>query len=118
MKRFKCTLLSLAGYILSPFSFWNDLFVNFPIAYVFGLVCGLVSQKLFLPALIAGYWLSNIAGLALLHKGIACMAKPDLPLKLTRSELIKEGLWTLLYTGVLVILVRTGVLKFLPHYFN
>lgn len=118
MKRLKCTLLSAAGYILSPLSFWNDLFVNFPIAYGFGLLCGLISQTLFLPGLIAGYWLSNIAGIVLLHKGIVCMVNPEVLMKITKAELIKDGLWTLLYTGVLIVLVKTGVLKFLPDYFN
>lgn len=118
MKRLKCTLLSAAGYILSPLSFWNDLFVNFPIAYVFGLLCGLISQKLFLAGVITGYWLSNIAGIVLLHKGIVCMVNPDLPMKITKGELVKDALWTLLYTGVLIILVKAGILKFLPDYFN
>ena len=67
-KRLKCTVLSVSGYLLSPLSFWNDLFINFPIAYVFGVLFGLISQKLFLTGLIAGYWLSNIAGFVLLHK--------------------------------------------------
>lgn len=118
MKRLKCTILSAVGYILSPLSFWNDLFVNFPIAYVFGLIFGLLSQKLFLTGLIAGYWLSNIAGFVLLHKGIVCMVNPDHPMKLTKSEIIKDGLLSLVYTGVLIILVKMDVLKFLPDYFN
>jgi hypothetical protein len=118
MKRLKCTILSVVGYILSPLSFWNDLFVNFPIAYVFGLIFGLVSQKLFLVGLIVGYWLSNIAGFVLLHKGIVCTVNPDLPLKFTKSELIKDGLLSLVYTGVLIVLVKAGILKFLPDYFN
>jgi hypothetical protein len=118
MKRLKCTILSVVGYILSPLSFWNDLFVNFPIAYVFGLIFGLVSQKLFLVGLISGYWLSNIAGFVLLHKGIVCMVNPDLPIKFTKSELIRDGLLSLLYTGILIFLVKAGILKFLPDYFN
>lgn len=118
MKRLKCTALSVAGYILSPLSFWNDLFVNFPIAYFFGLIFGFLSSKLFLTGLITGYWLSNIAGFVLLHKGIVCMVNPDHPMRLTKSEIIKDGLLSLAYTGVLVILVKAGVLKFLPDYFN
>jgi hypothetical protein len=118
VKRLTCTLLSVAGYILSPLSFWNDLFVNFPIAYFCGLLCGLISQRLFLPGLVAGYWLSNIAGIVLLHKGVVCLVNPDMPMKVTRKVLIKDGLVTLLYTGVLIVLVKTGVLKFLPDYFN
>jgi hypothetical protein len=118
MKRLKCTLLSVVGYVLSPLSFWNDLFVNFPIAYFCGLLCGFVSQRLFLPGLVAGYWLSNIAGVVLLHKGIVCMVNPDRPVKISRSELIKSGLWTLAYTAVLIILVKAGILRFLPDYCN
>jgi len=111
MKRLKCTLLSVAGYVLSPLSFWNDLFVNFPIAYLIGLLCGFISQGLFLPGLITGYCLSNITGVVLLHKGIVCMVNPDLPMKVTRTELIKSGLWTLVYTAVLIILVKAGVVE-------
>lgn len=54
----------------------------------------------------------------LLHKGIVCMVNPDLPMKITKGELVKDALWTLLYTGVLIILVKAGILKFLPDYFN
>lgn len=118
MKRLKCTIFSAVGYILSPLSFWNDLFVNFPIAYVFGLIFGMFSQKLFLTGLIAGYWLSNIAGFVLLHKGIVCMVNPDHPMRLTKSEIIKDGLLSLVYTAVLIVLVKLDVLKFLPDYFN
>ena len=117
-KRLKCTVLSVSGYLLSPLSFWNDLFINFPIAYVFGVLFGLISQKLFLTGLIAGYWLSNIAGFVLLHKGIVCMINPDVKMRFTKIDVIKDGMLSLVYTGVLVILVKTGVLKFLPEYFQ
>jgi len=111
-------VLSVSGYLLSPLSFWNDLFINFPIAYVFGMLFGLFSQKLFLTGLIAGYWLSNIAGFVLLHKGVVCMINPDMKLKFTKSDLIKDGVLSLVYTAVLIILVKTGVLQFLPEYFK
>ncbi len=118
MKRLKCTVLSFIGYILSPLSFWNDFFINFPIAYFFGLIFGLISQKLFLIGLIAGYWLSNIVGFVLLHKGIVCMVNPNVSMKFTKGELLKDGLISLVYTAVLIILVEMGFLKFLPEYFN
>ncbi|MBW1822977.1 MAG: hypothetical protein JRI87_00200 [Deltaproteobacteria bacterium] len=117
-KRLKCTLLSVSGYLLSPLSFWNDLFINFPIAYMCGLICGLISHKLFLPGLIGGYWLSNVAGFVLLHKGIVCMINPDVKSKFTKGELIKDVTLSLVYTGGLIILVKMEVLKFLPEYFN
>ena len=54
----------------------------------------------------------------MLHKGIVCMVNPDLPMRLTKGELIKDGLLSLVYTGVLVFPVKAGLLKFLPDYFN
>lgn len=111
-------MLSVTGYILSPLSFWNDLFINFPIAYAFGVLFGLITKNLFFPALIFGYWLSNIAGLVLLHKGIICMVNPNLKAGFTRTELIKDGILSGMYTILLIILVKTGILKFFPEYFH
>ncbi len=117
-KRLKCTVLSMSGYLLSPLSFWNDLFINVPIAYVFGLMFGLVSERLFLTGLIVGYWLSNVAGFVLLHKGIVCMINPEAKMRFARSELMKDVGLSLAYTAILVILVKGGVLKFFPDYFS
>ncbi len=63
-------LLALVGFILSPLSWWNDAFVNLPLAYAFGYLCALFDKELFLPATIFGYWLSNIIGFILMHHGL------------------------------------------------
>jgi hypothetical protein len=118
-ERLKCVILSWAGYILSPFSFWNDAFVNLPIAYVIGLLFGIFSRTLFLPGMIFGYWFSNILGFFLLHKGIVCMGKPAESLfRFTKGQLIKDGMLSLAYTVGIVLLVKFGLLKFLPDYFR
>ena len=115
----KCALLSWVGYVLSPLSFWNDAFVNIPIAYVIGLLFGVVSRRFFLPGIILGYWLSNILGLVLLHKGILCMGKPEEQVwRFTRGQLIKDGILSTAYTAGIVILVKAGLIKFLPDYFR
>ena len=57
------------GYILSPLSWWNDPFVNIPIAYLFGSLLALISPRLFTSSVIVGYWMTNVVGLVLLHKG-------------------------------------------------
>ena len=60
----KCIPLSWVGYILSPLSFWNDAFVNIPIASCdWPTFSGPFSRKSFLPGMIFGYWLSNILGI-------------------------------------------------------
>ncbi len=65
------SLLVVIGYILSPFSWWNDLLVNIPLAYGFALPFALVNDALFLPAFMIGYWLTNLLGFWLMHLGVS-----------------------------------------------
>ncbi|MEO0967816.1 MAG: hypothetical protein AAFX80_05590 [Cyanobacteria bacterium J06639_18] len=58
------------GYMLSPLSWWNDLFFNLPIAYLFGYAVSWISQDLFLPFTIVGYWISNVLGILMMQMGV------------------------------------------------
>jgi len=40
-RKFRGGILLVLGFMLSPFSWWNDLFFNLPIAYGFGYLCSL-----------------------------------------------------------------------------
>ncbi len=118
-ERLKCLVYSWAGYILSPLSFWNDAFVNIPIAYVIGLLFGAFSRKFFLPGMVLGYWASNVLGFVLLHKGVVCLGRPKESLmKFSRGQLIRDGIISLAYTVGMIILVKFGFLKFFPDYFQ
>jgi hypothetical protein len=68
-RKIKSSLLIFIGYLLSPFSFWNDAFINLPIAYFFGFLFSLINKKFFFLATIIFYWLTNLLGLLLLFKG-------------------------------------------------
>lgn len=107
--------LGVLGFLLSPLSWWNDLFVNVPIAVAFGWLISLLHQSWFEPAVVAGYWLTNILGLVLLHKGaqsaVTGQARPY-----TRRDLLRDLLISLLYTGVVVTLIRLGVLQPIGNY--
>ena len=61
------------GWLLSPLSWWNDLFVNVPLAYLFSVPFSLVDERLYVPTFALGYWLSNVLGFVLLHKGVVGM---------------------------------------------
>ena len=89
------------GYILSPLSWWNDLFVNVPLAYTFAFPFSLVSERLFLSFFILGYWLSNLIGFILLHRGFAGLISKQ-PGKVT---LVNHIIVTFLYTGFIMVLV-------------
>jgi hypothetical protein len=107
--------LVFIGYMLSPLSWWNDLFVNVPLALAFAWMVSLFYKPAFAPSVVLGYWLTNVLGLVLLHKG-AQKALTDNEKKYTRRDLARDIVISLLYTGLIVALVKFGVLKPIQSY--
>ncbi|ELZ96809.1 hypothetical protein C440_03508 [Haloferax mucosum ATCC BAA-1512] len=109
-RRVKGGLLAVIGFVLSPLSWWNDLVVNLPLAYAFGVAVSLISRQWFLPGVIAGYWLTNVVGFVLLHKGavdaISSEAEPYTTGRLAKDFFISVG-----YTVLVVLLVWYGLLS-------
>jgi hypothetical protein len=91
------------GYVLSPLSWWNDLVVNVPLAYLFAAPFAWLDARLYLPAFVLGYWLTNLAGMLLLHKGLVGVARPNRPIQ--RRNLI---LTTTLYSVAIGVAVWQG----------
>ena len=109
-------ILATIGYLLSPASWYNDLFINIPLAYLFAFPFGLLSKKLFMPFMIIGYWLTNIAGFMLMHYGVKNMTSGGKS-QYSRKEIAKDILISILYTLLVVLLVKVGWLKFpLEHF--
>jgi len=110
-------VVAFIGYMLSPLSWWNDLFVNVPLALVFAWVISFFYKPAFEPSLILGYWLTNVLGFILLHKGtqhaLSDEAKPY-----SRRDLLKDILVSLAYTLIIVVLVKFGILKPIQSYFT
>jgi Sec-independent protein secretion pathway component TatC len=97
-------VLATIGFILSPLSWWNDLVVNVPLAYLFSLPFSLINEHLFLPAFILGYWLTNLLGFLMLHwggEGLFYRRRPTISLK--RSLLV-----SVVYSVIMIILVFAG----------
>lgn len=97
----------ILGYVLSPLSWWNDLFVNLPLAYLFAAPFSFISDTLYLPAFVLGYWLSNLAGVLLLHRGGKALIKRG---KQAPPSWKASLITATLYTALIVILVLTGIL--------
>ena len=106
----------MVGFMLSPLSWWNDLFVNVPLALVFAWIVSLVYKPAFTPALFVGYWLTNVAGFILLQKGAETVVRPA-PRKYSRRDLLRDVGISLIYTALIAVLVKMGVLKPLEGYF-
>src|SRR5262249_26236206 len=55
-------VLAFIGFMLSPLSWWNDLFVNVPLAVGFAWLVAFFYRPAFESAVIIGYWLTNLIG--------------------------------------------------------
>jgi hypothetical protein len=110
-------LIAAVGYLLSPVSWWNDLFVNIPLAYAFGALFGLLSEALFLPAMVAGYWITNILGFILMHRGIKGILSKEKERRYSRGDMIRDLCISLVYTMIVVMLAASGFLRLPTEYF-
>jgi hypothetical protein len=110
-------ILLTIGYILSPLSWWNDFVINIPLAYILAFPFGLISRKVFFPVMIFAYWLTNIIGFLLMHRGIRDIFSAEKG-KMTRNELAKDIIISLVYSSVVIALIKMRVLKFPVEYFE
>jgi len=76
-QKFQGSLLAFIGFMLSPLSWWNDAFVNLPLALGFGWLVARVYQPAFESSVILGYWLTNVPGFVLLRKGAQKIVTTD-----------------------------------------
>jgi hypothetical protein len=70
-------VIGVIGFILSPLTWWNDLFVNVPLSYAFAYLIGsllrlfvLISKDLFINLFMVGYFLTNLIGLLMMHYSV------------------------------------------------
>lgn len=109
-KKLRSGALIGIGYMLSPLSWWNDLFFNLPIALVFGYGVTWISPNWFLPGTIVGYWLSNVLGIVMMQFGAIDMFLAEKQQNFKRDLLIGLGGATL-YTLIVSALVYLDILK-------
>jgi hypothetical protein len=116
-QKFSGGLLAGIGFMLSPLSWWNDLVVNLPLALAFAWVASLFYKPAFKPCIILGYWLTNILGLILMHKGTQQMLSKE-KRKYSRRDLLRDLAISLLYTALILLLLKLGILKPIENYFH
>ena len=116
-RKFSGGILAFVGYMLSPLSWWNDLFVNVPLALVFAWVVSFFYRPAFQWCVILGYWLTNVLGFVLMQKGgERIFSKEGKPY--SRWALLRDMGISLLYTGLIVVLVKLEILKPIKNYFE
>ncbi len=107
--------LAVAGFMLSPLSWWNDLFVNVPIALAFAWLVSWFYPPAFGTLLVIGYWLTNVLGFFLMHKGAEQIVSEE-PRRYSWRNLRRDVGISLLYTALIVVLVELGILRPIQHY--
>ncbi len=111
--------LATVGFILSPFSWWNDLVVNIPIAYGIGYIFGRISESLFFGAMLIGYWATNVLGLILLHKGISdVLIKDDKKSVEIKKRIMKDLGLSVIYTLIMASLIKLRIIRLPWEYFK
>ncbi len=116
-RRLSSGIVAVIGYLLSPLSWWNDPFINLPLAWLFASLVSLASHRLFAPAMIVGYWLTNIVGLLMMARGTAGVVAGDSP-RQRRRRLVLSLAAATGYTLLIVLLYVFGVLKPLHAFFR
>ncbi len=116
-QKFSGGLLAGIGFMLSPLSWWNDLVVNLPLALAFAWVASLFYRPAFEACVIVGYWLTNVLGFVLMHKGAQKMLSKE-QRKYSRRDLVRDLGISLLYTALILVLLKTGILKPIDNYFH
>jgi len=109
-------LLGFIGFMLSPLSWWNDAFVNLPLAIGFGWIVARFYKPAFEPGVVVGYWLTNVLGFVLMHKGAQRILSEE-ERRYTRRDFARDIAVSLAYTLLIVLLLRLRILQPLENYF-
>lgn len=97
----------VVGFILSPLTWWNDLLINLPIAW---LMASVFPRSCFEPAVITSYWLTNIIGLLLMHSSGKAMLHGKVKPLTWRTFGGFMG-WTSAYSLLFWLLMHLGLIQ-------
>lgn len=110
LKKLRGGFFLVIGFLLSPMSWWNDLFFNLPVAYCFGYVCSWFSADLLIPCTLAGYWFSNIGGILLMQVGVMDVFQEQPKERNLKRELLIGAVSSTAYTCLILALVQLGII--------
>lgn len=103
-RAYSSLVLLAVGWLLSPLCWWNDLLINLPIALGFARLVSLLNPSWLIPALISGYWLSNLVGIVLMQNGALALATEG-----RKTQPAREIAWGLLSSSVYTLAILLAV---------
>jgi hypothetical protein len=98
----------LIGWLLSPLTFWNDTFINIPLAYLCANLFARYIPCSFLCVVLVFYWISN--GLGILIMAISGKRILEEQKGKVRSLIILFST-ILIYSLILIVLGKVGLLR-------
>jgi hypothetical protein len=108
MSTFVKNAVFFIGWMLSPLTVWNDVFVNIPIAYLCASLAIKFIRADFLFLVLIFYWLSNGFGILMMYTSGRSMMRD----KIGRlRSLVTLLITVVIYSIIIVVLNRTGILK-------
>ena len=108
MIKFLNKIIFFIGWLLSPLTFWNDTFVNIPLAYICANLFIRFFPVNFLITVLVFYWLSNVLGLLMMYLSGKSIFQSGKGLV---REMINLLITMAIYILVLIILTKAGILK-------
>ncbi|HAM72217.1 MAG TPA: hypothetical protein DCM86_11295 [Verrucomicrobiales bacterium] len=115
-KRVTGGIVSTIGFLLSPLSWWNDLVVNVPLAVAFAWCISFFQPGWFEPSVVLGYWLTNVLGFWMMHKGAEqLLAKEARGYRL--RQVLRDLATASAYTLLILILLKLHIIKPLGEIF-
>jgi hypothetical protein len=103
--------------MLSPLSWWNDAFVNLPLALAFAWLVSVIYAPAFRAAVVVGYWLTNVLGFVLMHKGAQKLLSSETQKPYSRRDVLRDVFISLLYTALILVLLKLKILQPIREYF-
>lgn len=106
LRRLFWAALGVVGFVLSPISWWNDPFVNLPLAWAAGCLLEKLRDGSFLVGFLAAYWATNLAGLILLYLA----GKKASGRAVVRMDIYLSAIVSILYTLIAFLLIKWGLI--------
>ncbi len=104
-------VIAFIGYILSPLSWWNDVFVNIPISYILSSLTILLLPKDYFPILFIIYYnFTNVLGFILMHLGAERAIRGG-SINLSKKAVVKYVVVSVFYTALVYALSILGFLE-------
>ena len=106
-------ILFFIGWILSPLTWWNDVFVNIPLSYLIAHFLFFITHIKFVCLLLFSYWATNVLGLVFMYfggKGIINSSKSKF------KSIILMLIFMLVYSLLMIKFDNLGILDKLKFF--